>query len=323
MLLINSIRTHRPQLTVALAILVLATTSEVVFAQPGGGGRLPGDVELEKGPLAVDDFEKNALGVLADIAANQRFQNVPQHDGRLLRIIAQAVGAKQVVELGTSTGYSGIWFGLALKETGGKLTTYEIDSQRATAARENFERARMANIITLVEGDAHAEVTKLKGTIDLIFLDADKEGFLRSTRSLIQTCGRASRNAQGKVIMYADLVTHSMKLCIDETNRRRKIQQAYNRKHNITPETIQKVITQVFDFGDDQTDTTHDQVAETVAAYKSLDDIDAVISSLKKEMNQAANWSSRARQTTQSVCGEAFPSTSKSSSTWTPGAPDH
>ena len=88
--------------------------------------------------------------------------------------------------------------------------------------------------------------------------------------------------------MYADLVTHSMKLCIDETTRRRKIQHAYNRAHNITPETIQKDITQVFDFGEDQADSRYDHVAEAVAAYKSLDDIDAVISSLKKEMNQAA-----------------------------------
>ena len=119
-------------------------------------------------------------------------------------------------------------------------------------------------------------------------LDADKEGFLRSTRSLIQTCGRASRNARGKVIMYADLVTHSMKLCIDETNRRRKIQKAYNRTHGITPETIQKDITQVFDFEDHQAASAYDHVAEAVAAYKSLDDIDAVIGSLKKEMDQAA-----------------------------------
>jgi excinuclease ABC subunit B len=119
-------------------------------------------------------------------------------------------------------------------------------------------------------------------------LDADKEGFLRSTRSLIQTCGRASRNAHGKVIMYADVVTKSMKVAIDETNRRRKIQRAYNRAHNITPETIQKDITQIFNFENDREDYTSDQVAETVAAYKSLDDIDAVIVSLKKEMNQAA-----------------------------------
>jgi excinuclease ABC subunit B len=119
-------------------------------------------------------------------------------------------------------------------------------------------------------------------------LDADKEGFLRSNRSLIQTCGRASRNAHGKVIMYADTVTKSMKASIDETNRRRKIQQAYNRMHNITPETIQKDITQTFNFGNDRVDSADDQVAETLAAYTSLDDIDAIIVSLKKEMNKAA-----------------------------------
>ena len=119
-------------------------------------------------------------------------------------------------------------------------------------------------------------------------LDADKEGFLRSARSLIQTCGRASRNARGRVIMYADVVTRSMKLCMDETNRRREIQQAYNQAHNITPETIQKDITQTFDFGNDRKDTVRDHIAETVAAYKSLDDIDSIIGSLKKEMTQAA-----------------------------------
>jgi excinuclease ABC subunit B len=119
-------------------------------------------------------------------------------------------------------------------------------------------------------------------------LDADKEGFLRSTRSLIQTCGRASRNSRGRVIMYADVVTHSMSLAIEETNRRRKIQQAYNRVHNITPETIQKDITQVFDFSSEQEDSSADRIAETVAAYKSLEDIDSTINSLKKEMARAA-----------------------------------
>ena len=119
-------------------------------------------------------------------------------------------------------------------------------------------------------------------------LDADKEGFLRSTRSLIQTCGRASRNARGKVIMYADVVTRSMKQAIDETHRRRKIQQAYNRAHNITPETIQKDITQIFDFGTEREDPVADHIAETVASYKSIDDIDTVIGTLKKEMAQAA-----------------------------------
>jgi len=119
-------------------------------------------------------------------------------------------------------------------------------------------------------------------------LDADKEGFLRSNRSLIQTCGRAARNVRGIVIMYADQITRSMKQCIDETDRRRKIQQAYNRIHNITPESIQKEITQIFDFGADEDKRARNQVAETISDYKSLEDIDSVIESLEELMNQAA-----------------------------------
>ena len=117
---------------------------------------------MEKAPLAADSFEKNALDVLTDIAANQRYRNVPEHDGRLLRIIAQTTGAKQIVELGTSPGYSGIWFGLALRQTGGHLTTYEIDAERAATARKNFERAGMTEIITHIEGAANQEVKKLR-----------------------------------------------------------------------------------------------------------------------------------------------------------------
>ncbi len=134
--------------------------------------------ELEKPPVPKDDNEKKILGVLEDILSTQRYRNVPPQDGRFLRITTQAMNAKNVVEIGTSTGYSGIWFGMALQKTGGKLTTFEIDAQRAAAARANFKRAGMADIITLVEGDAHDEVKKLKDPIDILFLDADKEGYI-------------------------------------------------------------------------------------------------------------------------------------------------
>jgi excinuclease ABC subunit B len=119
-------------------------------------------------------------------------------------------------------------------------------------------------------------------------LDADKEGFLRSARSLIQTCGRAARNAQGMVIMYADDVTKSMQRTIDETNRRRIIQQKHNQEHNIIPETIQKEITQIFDFGYEPEPETLDKVSETLAEYKSTADLDTAIKSMEEEMYAAA-----------------------------------
>ena len=119
-------------------------------------------------------------------------------------------------------------------------------------------------------------------------LDADKEGFLRSTRSLIQTFGRAARNAGGAVLLYADNVTRSMQAAIEETRRRRKIQSAYNKKYNITPETIRKEVTQIFDFGPEAETTAPYEVAEDLTPYKSLDDIDEIIKSLDSEMQAAA-----------------------------------
>jgi len=119
-------------------------------------------------------------------------------------------------------------------------------------------------------------------------LDADKEGFLRSARSLIQTCGRAARNARGNVIMYADVVTESMRQCIDETNRRREIQQAYNRQHGITPESIQKDITPIFEFENEKEAPAADHVAEAIEIYKTLDDVDSAVKSLEKQMREAA-----------------------------------
>lgn len=143
---------------------------------PGGFG----ESSFRSSPLAKTDTEKKILGVLDDMDKNQRagMMNVRVEDGRMLRLLTETSGAKRVVEIGTSNGYSGIWFCLALNATGGKLTTFEIDAKRAALARENFKRAGVGQTVTLVEGDAHDGVTKLKDPIDLLFLDADKEGYV-------------------------------------------------------------------------------------------------------------------------------------------------
>jgi predicted O-methyltransferase YrrM len=154
------------------------------FGRPGGGAEFSA---FDKAPMAKSEGEKKILDVLSDMDANQNrgMMNVPPEDGRLLRLLTEAVGAKHVVELGTSNGYSAIWFCLALRKTGGKLTTHEIDAHRASLARENFKRAGVDNLITLVEGDAHNEVTKIKEPIDLLFLDADKEGYIDYLNKLL------------------------------------------------------------------------------------------------------------------------------------------
>jgi predicted O-methyltransferase YrrM len=148
---------------------------------PGSRGAVQADIpSLDKPPVPKSEDEKKVLAVLDDMDRNQRagMMNVPVADGRLLRILTEAIGAQHVVEIGTSNGYSGIWLCLALRSTGGKLTTHEIDRGRAALARENFKRAGVEHLVTLVEGDAHVEVTKIKEPIDLLFIDADKPGYL-------------------------------------------------------------------------------------------------------------------------------------------------
>ena len=120
-------------------------------------------------------------------------------------------------------------------------------------------------------------------------LDADKEGFLRSTRSLIQTFGRAARNVNGMVILYADTLTDSMKRAMDETARRRRIQEDFNRRHNIVPTTIQKSIASALDdLFHPSADDNADRVAEKTITYVPLEELDSVMEQLEKEMQEAA-----------------------------------
>jgi len=168
-----------------VSILGILLSDALAQRRPRGASRGQGDSQLEKPPVPRDDNEKKILNILDDILARQRYRNVPPQDGRLLRLLAESMNAKNVVEIGTSTGYSGIWLGMALQKTGGKLTTFEIDAQRAATARANFKRAGMADIITLVEGDAHEKVTNLKDPIDILFLDADKQGYIDYLNKLL------------------------------------------------------------------------------------------------------------------------------------------
>ena len=169
---------------VILAAALLLAVVETLTAQPpgrGAGRRRGGGISAPQGhaPLPADEQEKKILSVLEDLDRNQRrgMMNVPQEDGRILRMLTEAVGARHVVEIGTSNGYSGIWFCLAMRATGGKLTTHDIDEGRASLARKNFKRAGVDNMVTLVMGDAHETVTRIKEPIDVLFIDADKEGY--------------------------------------------------------------------------------------------------------------------------------------------------
>lgn len=163
--------------------LVVAAVSTVAWAQRPGSPR----AVFEATTLPKNDIEKRILEVIERVGREQRAGNmiVPEEDGRLLRAWTEATGAKSVVEIGTSVGYSGLWFCLALKGTGGKLTTFDIDERRSAMAKANFEAAGVADIVTMVLGDAHETVKQLKDPIDVLFLDADKSGYLDYLQKLL------------------------------------------------------------------------------------------------------------------------------------------
>lgn len=158
---------------------------------------------------------------------------------------------------------------------------------------KTLERIEIIRDLRLGKFDVLVGINLLREGLDIpevslvAILDADKEGFLRSERSLIQTIGRAARNANGKVIMYADKMTNSMEIAINETKRRRSIQEEYNRKHGITPQTIQKEIRDVIR----ATHAAEDQEDYKPAAqYEKLTkkEREKVIADMEKEMKEAA-----------------------------------
>lgn len=127
---------------------------------------------------ASDDLTPAVQKVLDTIRAADKGQlAVSEEDGRFLRVLIASTGAKQVLEIGAASGYSAIWMGLGLRQTGGTLTTLEYDPVRAKAAAENIRRAGLQDVVTVIAGDAFTAIPTLDGTFDLVFLDAWKPDY--------------------------------------------------------------------------------------------------------------------------------------------------
>ncbi|EIT0442010.1 excinuclease ABC subunit UvrB [Staphylococcus pseudintermedius] len=173
-----------------------------------------------------------------------------------------------------------------LKEAGVKVNY--LHSEIKTLERiEIIRDLRMGTFDVLIGINLLREGLDIPEVSLVVILDADKEGFLRSERSLIQTMGRAARNDKGHVIMYADRITDSMKVAIDETERRREIQIAYNEKHGIVPKTINKEIHDVIS-ATVETDETNEDQRKEVPKKMTKKEREKTIENVEKEMKEAA-----------------------------------
>ncbi len=172
----------------------------------GQGGRQQAAVQ-NRPPVAKTEAEKRILGVLDQMrAGGELFQAVPVDNGRMLRLLAETAGTRNAIEIGTSTGYSSLWLCLAMQNTGGKLTTFEIDAARAAQARRHFEQAGVTAMVTLVQGNAHEKVGSLKEPIDALFLDADKEGYVSYLQTLLRLLRPGGLIMADNVAMAEDYV---------------------------------------------------------------------------------------------------------------------
>ena len=147
-------------------MLALGVLAPPALAQTGDAARPQSKPDPARIRKILDEMESK-LG---------RYWSTPRKDAELLHLMVKATRAANVLEVGTSQGYSAIWMGLALEETGGRMTTIEIDAGRHKLARKNVQDAGLSRRVTLIRGDAHREIAGLKGPFDFVFLDADKDG---------------------------------------------------------------------------------------------------------------------------------------------------
>ncbi len=155
------------KLAAGIAIVVALTAGAIV---PGAAQTRP----------AAPSVPSEVMRLLDSIKAADSGQlSISEEDGRFLRVLVATANAKHALEIGGAHGYSAIWIGLALRETGGRLTTIEFDAGRAATAAANIKRAGLADVVTVVPGDAFKEIPKLPGTFDFVFLDAWKPDYQR------------------------------------------------------------------------------------------------------------------------------------------------
>ena len=238
----------------------------------------PGDYEKEHSQATVEQIIR-PTGLLdpkievkpIDIQVDDLIEQINERTKKGERVLVTTLTKKMAEDL---TGY---------------LKNIDIKVQYMHSDIKTLQRSEIIRDLRLGKFDVLVGINLLREGLDIpevslvAILDADKEGFLRSERSLIQTIGRAARNTDGKVIMYADELTDSMEKAIKETNRRREIQEKYNKEHNITPKTINKAIRESIR-------ATY-QVAEDDAEYKieKGETVEETINRLTQEMIKFAN----------------------------------
>lgn len=241
----------------------------------------PGPFELEHAPDVVEQIIR-PTGLLDPVIHVQPTKGQIDH---LIGKIRERIKENERVLVTTLTKKMSEDLTDYFKEIGIRVRYLHSDIK-------TMERMQILRDLRLGKFDVLIGINLLREGLDLpevslvAILDADKEGFLRSARSLIQTIGRAARNSRGEVMMYADKITDSMKTAIEETERRRKIQEAYNLKHHITPQTIEKQIGELIEAT---------KVAEEEGIYqvnanqlKSKKERERLIGKLEKEMKQVA-----------------------------------
>lgn len=180
------------------------------------------------------------------------------------------------------------------------LTELDVKAKYLHSDIDTIERVQIIRDLRCGEFDVLIGINLLREGLDIpevslvAILDADKEGFLRSETSLIQTCGRAARNVEGRVIMYADKITKSIQSTLDITTRRRQVQEDYNREHGITPKTVKREISFLVEPEEDQVSYPHQTADDVLKAaeeshhYLSIDEVRQKVKECEVEMRQAA-----------------------------------